>query len=89
LIAATTVLMALFSRPSRIYSKSTRRRSRRLIDAIHAAFAVVGMQLAMDKGRPTVGVVFIGLSTAPQACCETSSRDVPSLRPGHLPCSRS
>jgi uncharacterized membrane protein YeiH len=89
LIAATTVVMALFSRPlTHLLKADTAKKLVDLIDAIGTpAFAVVGMQLAMDKGIPTVGVVFIGLvnGTAGGLLRDVVVRDVPSLlRPGQF-----
>jgi uncharacterized membrane protein YeiH len=81
--------MALFSRPlTHLLKADTAKKLVDLIDAIGTpAFAVVGMQLAMDKGIPTVGVVFIGLvnGTAGGLLRDVVVRDVPSLlRPGQF-----
>jgi uncharacterized membrane protein YeiH len=89
LIAGTTVLMALFSGPlTHVLKADTARKLVDLIDAIGTpAFAVVGMQLAMDKGIPVVGVIFIGLvnGSAGGLLRDVVVRDVPALlRPGQF-----
>jgi uncharacterized membrane protein YeiH len=89
LIAATTLVMALFTRPlTRLFTAETVTKFVDLIDALGTpAFAVIGMQLAEDRNIPLVGVLFIGVvnGCAGGLLRDVFVRDVPSLlRPGQF-----
>ena len=89
LIAATTLLMALFTGPlTRLLKADTVTKLVDLIDALGTpAFAVIGMQLAEDRNIPVVGVLFIGVvnGCAGGLLRDVFVRDVPSLlRPGQF-----
>ena len=89
LIAATTLVMALFTGPlTRLFKYETVTKLIDLIDALGTpAFAVIGMQLAEDRGIPLVGVLFIGVvnGCAGGLLRDVCVRDVPSLlRPGQF-----
>lgn len=89
LIAATTALVALFTRPLALLLNG--QAVNKLVDVIDAvgipAFAVVGMQLAEDEKIPLLGVVLVGVvnGTAGGLLRDVVVRDVPTLlRPGQL-----
>ena len=89
LIAATTLVMALFTGPlTRLFKYETVTKLIDLIDALGTpAFAVIGMQLAEDRNIPLVGVLFIGVvnGCAGGLLRDVFVRDVPSLlRPGQF-----
>jgi uncharacterized membrane protein YeiH len=89
LIAATTLVMALFTGPlTRLFTADTVTKFVDLIDALGTpAFAVIGMQLAEDRNIPLVGVLFIGVvnGCAGGLLRDVFVRDVPSLlRPGQF-----
>lgn len=64
LIAATTVLISVFTGPlTSLLKADTVRTLVEILDALGTpAFAAVGMQLAQDKGISTVGVIFVGVA---------------------------
>lgn len=64
LIAATTVLISVFTGPLTLLLKAdTIRTLVEILDALGTpAFAAVGMQLAEDKGISTAGVIFVGVA---------------------------
>jgi uncharacterized membrane protein YeiH len=89
MIAGITVLMALFTVPlTRLLTADTVRKLVDLIDALGTpAFAVIGMQLAMDRQIPVFGVMFIGVvnGVAGGLLRDVLVRDVPALlRPGQF-----
>jgi uncharacterized membrane protein YeiH len=89
LIAASTVIMSLFAGPlTRIIKSDTVGKLVDLIDALGTpAFAVVGMQLAMDQRIPLFGVIFVGVvnGVAGGLLRDVAVRDVPALlRPGQF-----
>ncbi|HKW01955.1 MAG TPA: TRIC cation channel family protein [Vicinamibacterales bacterium] len=89
LIAAATLLVAVFTVPLRkIGREDTLRKFVDLIDAVGTpAFAVIGMQLAQDRGIPLFGVIFIGVvnGVAGGLLRDIVVRDVPTLlRPGQF-----
>jgi uncharacterized membrane protein YeiH len=64
LIAATTVLISVFTGPlTSLLKADTIRTLVEILDALGTpAFAAVGMQLAQDKGISTAGVIFVGVA---------------------------
>ena len=89
LIAASTVIMSLFAGPlTRILKTDTVGKLVDLIDALGTpAFAVIGMQLAMDQQIPVFGVIFIGVvnGVAGGLLRDVAVREVPALlRPGQF-----
>ena len=89
LIAVSTIVMSLFAGPlTRIIKTDTVGKLVDLIDALGTpAFAVVGMQLAMDQGIPVFGVIFVGVvnGVAGGLLRDIAVRDVPALlRPGQF-----
>jgi uncharacterized membrane protein YeiH len=89
LVAGSTLLIALFSGPlTRLLKADTVKKLVDVIDALGTpAFAVVGMQFAMERQIPLLGVLFIGLvnGTAGGLLRDVVVREVPSLlRPGQF-----
>ena len=89
LIALVTTLVTLFTKQfMRLLSAQTSKKAVDLIDAIGIpAFAVVGMELALDRGIPTIGVVFVGVvnGVGGGLLRDVVVREVPSLlRPGQF-----
>ena len=89
LIAASTIIMSLFVGPlTRILKTDTVGKLVDLIDALGTpAFAVVGMQLAMDQRIPVFGAMFVGVvnGVAGGLLRDVVVRDVPALlRPGQF-----
>ena len=89
LIAVSTIIMSLFAGPlTRIIKTDTVGKLVDLIDALGTpAFAVVGMQLAIDQGIPLFGVIFVGVvnGVAGGLLRDIAVRDVPALlRPGQF-----
>ena len=89
LIGGTTLLMAMFTVPlTRLLRDETFSKLVDLIDAIGTpAFAVIGMQLALDRQLPIIAVIFIGVANgvAGGLLRDIVVRDVPSLlRPGQF-----
>jgi uncharacterized membrane protein YeiH len=89
MVAGTTILMSFFTAPlTQLLSGDTIRKLVDLIDAIGTpAFAVVGMQMAEDRGLPLVGIVFIGVvnGVAGGLLRDALVGEVPSLlRPGQF-----
>ncbi len=89
LVLAATLLMAFFTRRLRnVLRPESLLKLVDLIDALGTpAFAVVGMQLARDRGIPLFGVVFIGVANgvAGGLLRDVVVRDVPALlRPGQF-----
>ena len=89
LIAATTLLMAMFTAPlTGLLKRQTVSKFVDLVDALGIpAFAVVGMQLAEDARIPVVGVALVGVvnGVAGGLLRDVVVDDVPTLlRPGQL-----
>jgi len=89
MIAATTALIALFTRPlAHLLVHQTTSKLIDLVDALGIpAFAVVGMQLAEAEHIPVVGVAFVGVvnGVAGGLLRDVVVRDVPALlRPGQF-----
>lgn len=89
LIASAALLVAVFTVPlRRIGREDTLKKFVDLIDAVGTpAFAVIGMQLAEDRGIPLFGVVFVGVvnGVAGGLLRDVVVRDVPTLlRPGQF-----
>jgi len=89
LVAAATLLMTLFTATlTRVIRAETVRKLVDLIDALGTpAFAVIGMQLAEDRGIPLFGIIFVGLvnGVAGGLLRDVVVRDVPALlRPGQF-----
>lgn len=89
LIAGATLLMSLFARSLiHIVRGETVGKLVDIIDALGTpAFAVIGMQLAQDKGIPTFGVIFVGVvnGMAGGLLRDVVVREVPTLlRPGQF-----
>ena len=89
LIAVTTVLLTLFAKPFlQIVSVRNLKKTVDLIDAIGIpAFAVVGMQLAEERGIPIAGILFVGLvnGVGGGLLRDIVIREIPSLlRPGQF-----
>ncbi|MGH7681521.1 MAG: trimeric intracellular cation channel family protein, partial [Candidatus Eiseniibacteriota bacterium] len=89
LIAGTTLVVALFTRL--LTGKMKGRTVSKLVDVIDAlgmpAFAVIGMQLAEERGIPIAGVVFVGVvnGLGGGLLRDVVVRDVPTLlRPGQF-----
>ena len=89
LIALTVILFSLFSTPlTSVVKAATAQKLIDIIDAIGIPiFAVIGMQLAEDRGIPVAGVIFVGVAngTAGGLLRDVLVRDVPAvLRPGQF-----
>jgi uncharacterized membrane protein YeiH len=89
LIAAAALLMTLFTATlTRVVRADTVRKLVDLIDALGTpAFAVIGMQLADERGIPVFGIVFVGMvnGLAGGLLRDVVVRDVPALlRPGQF-----
>jgi uncharacterized membrane protein YeiH len=89
LVAGATLLMTLFTATlTRVVHSESLNKLVDLIDALGTpAFAVVGMQLAQERGIPIFGVVFIGVANgvAGGLLRDVVVRDVPTLlRPGQF-----
>ena len=89
LVAAATLLMTFFTATlTRVLRADTIRKLVDLIDALGTpAFAVIGMQLARERGIPLFGVVFVGVANgvAGGLLRDVVVRDVPALlRPGQF-----
>jgi len=89
LVAAATMLMTLFTATlTRVVRAETVRKLVDLVDALGTpAFAVIGMQLAEDRGIPLIGVLFVGVvnGLAGGLVRDVVVRDVPALlRPGQF-----
>ncbi len=89
LITGATLLMTLFTATlTRGVAAETVRKIVDLIDALGTpAFAVIGMQLAMDHDIPVFGVMFVGVvnGVAGGLLRDVVVRDVPALlRPGQF-----
>lgn len=89
LVAAATLFMTLFTSTLRHVVKTES--IQKLVDLIDAlgtpAFAVIGMQMAEDRGLPIVGVLFVGAvnGLAGGLLRDIVVRDVPALlRPGQF-----
>jgi uncharacterized membrane protein YeiH len=89
LIALTVILFSLFSAPlTRMVTADTVQKLVDIIDAVGIPiFAVIGMQLAEDRGIPVAGVIFVGVinGTGGGLLRDVLVRDVPALlRPGQF-----
>jgi uncharacterized membrane protein YeiH len=89
LIALTVILFSLFSAPlTRMVTADTVQKLVDIIDAIGIPiFAVIGMQLAQERGIPVAGVIFVGVinGTGGGLLRDVLVRDVPALlRPGQF-----
>jgi len=89
LIALTVILFSLFSAPlTRVVTADTVQKLVDIIDAIGIPiFAVIGMQLAQERGIPVAGVIFVGVinGTGGGLLRDVLVRDVPALlRPGQF-----
>ena len=89
LIAVTVIVCSLFSAPlTNVLTAGTAQKLIDIIDAIGIPiFAVIGMQLAEERGIPPTGVIFIGVAngTAGGLLRDVIVRDVPAvLRPGQF-----
>jgi uncharacterized membrane protein YeiH len=89
LIAATTVLISVFTGPlTSLLKANTIRTLVEILDALGTpAFAAVGMQLAQDKGISTAGVIFVGIANGVSGGLlrDLMVGDVPVLlRPGQF-----
>jgi uncharacterized membrane protein YeiH len=89
LVAAATLLMTLFTTTiTRAIRAETVQKVVDVVDALGTpAFAVMGMQLAEDRGIPLFGVMFVGVvnGLAGGLLRDVVVRDVPALlRPGQF-----
>ncbi len=89
LIAGTVILFGLFSGPlTRVATADTVQKMIDIIDGVGIPiFAVIGMQLAEERGIPVTGIIFIGVvnGTAGGLLRDVLVRDVPAiLRPGQF-----
>lgn len=89
LVGAATLLMTLFTATlTRVIRADTVRKLVDVIDGLGTpAFAVIGMQLAVDHGIPLFGVLFVGVANgvAGGLLRDVVVRDVPALlRPGQF-----
>jgi len=89
LVAATTVIMVLFTRNRiQVIPDVTAEKLEDLIDALGTpAFAVIGMQMARERGIPPLSVIFLGTvnGLAGGLLRDVVVRDVPTLlRPGEF-----
>ena len=89
LIGVTVVLFSLFSGPlTRVVTADTVQKLIDIIDGVGIPiFAVIGMQLAEERGIPVAGIIFVGVvnGTAGGLLRDVLVRDVPAvLRPGQF-----
>lgn len=89
LIAGTVILFSLFSGPlTRVVTADTVQKLIDIIDGVGIPiFAVIGMQLAEERGIPVAGIIFVGVvnGTAGGLLRDVLVRDVPAiLRPGQF-----
>jgi len=89
LVTATTLIMVLFTRNRiQVIRDETAQKLEDLIDALGTpAFAVIGMQMARERGIPPLGVIFLGTvnGLAGGLLRDVVVRDVPALlRPGEF-----
>jgi uncharacterized membrane protein YeiH len=89
LIAVTVILFSLFSGPlTRVVTADTVQKLIDIIDGVGIPiFAVIGMQLAEERGIPVAGIIFVGVvnGTAGGLLRDVLVRDVPAvLRPGQF-----
>ena len=89
LIGLTVVLFSLFSGPlTRVVTADTVQKLIDIIDGVGIPiFAVIGMQLAEERGIPVAGIIFVGVvnGTAGGLLRDVLVRDVPAvLRPGQF-----
>ena len=87
LVVATTLIMVVFTRNRiQVIREDTFRKLEDLIDALGTpAFAVIGMQMARERGIPPLGVIFLGTvnGLGGGLLRDVVVRDVPALlRPG-------
>jgi uncharacterized membrane protein YeiH len=89
LVATTTLIMVLFTRNRiQLIRDDTAQKLEDLIDALGTpAFAVIGMQMARERGIPPLGVIFLGAvnGLGGGLLRDVVVRDVPGLlRPGEF-----
>jgi uncharacterized membrane protein YeiH len=89
LVATTTLIMVLFTRNRiQVIRDDTAQKLEDLIDALGTpAFAVIGMQMARERGIPPLGVIFLGAvnGLGGGLLRDVVVRDVPALlRPGEF-----